>query len=201
MYIKMVGDTTKYQGKLERMDLHLIKVSGLIQHTSGFRLYLDNDVLVGDYSNFIYPYLDPTLGEGVYEYSDNNMSYDDKDQPSKEEEERQKIEYIIDKKVGKDIESLSQQLIEVSNILAPMYEVIMEIQEALTPTDKEDEPKEDTPSEESEDKPEEVEEVEDNTPKEEPQETLTEVEETETNEDIVEEEVINQTDTIEPTEE
>lgn len=205
MYIKMVGDTTKYQGKLERMDLHLIKVSGLIQHTSGFRLYLDNDVLVGDYSNFIYPYLDPTLGEGVYEYSDNNMSYDDKDQPSKEEKERQKIEYIIDKKVGKDIESLSQQLIEVSNILAPMYEVIMEIQEALTPTDKEDETKEDTPSEESE-KSEEVEEIEDDIPKEEPQEKPqeepTQVEETETNEDIVEEqEVINQTDTIEPTKE
>ena len=39
-------------------------------------------------------------------------------------------------------------------------------------------------------------------PKEEPQETSTEVEETETNEDIVEEEeVINQTDTIEPTKE
>lgn len=199
MYIKMVGDTTKYQGKLERMDLHLIKVSGLIQHTSGFRLYLDNDVLVGDYSNFIYPYLDPTLGEGVYEYSDNNMSYDDKDQPSKEEEERQKIEYIIDKKVGKDIESLSQQLIEVSNILAPMYEVIMEIQEALTPTDNDD-----TPSEEPEEseKPEEVENVEDNTPQEESQEGSTQVEETEINENKMEEqEVINQTDTIEPTEE
>ena len=75
MYIKIVGDTTKYQGKLERVGLHLIKVSGLIQHTSGFRLYLDNDVLVGDYSTFVYPYLNPNLGEGIYMYSDNNLSY------------------------------------------------------------------------------------------------------------------------------
>lgn len=149
MYIKIVGDTTKYQGKLERVGFHLIKVSGLIQHTSGFRLYTDNDILVGDYSKFVYPYLDPTLGEGVYEYSDNDMSYDDEEQPSKDEQERQKIEDIIEKKVGGDIASLSQQLIEVSNILAPMYEVILEIQEALAPPqDDEEIPSEDTPSEE-----------------------------------------------------
>ena len=168
MYIKIVGDTTKYQGKLERMGLHLIKVSGLIQHTSGFRLYTDNDILVGDYSKFVYPYLDPNLGEGVYEYSDNDMSYDDEEQPSQDEQERQKIEDIIDKKVGGDIASLSQQLIEVSNILAPMYEVILEIQEALTPPQEDKEiPSEDTPSEEiptekipSEDTPSETEEGE-----------------------------------------
>ena len=131
MYIKIVGDTTKYQGTLERVDLHLIKVSGLTQHTSGFRLYLDNDVLVGDYSTFVYPYLNPNLGEGVYEYSDNNMEYEDFEQPTQEEKERQKIESIIEQKVGSDIASLAQQMVEVSNILAPMYEVILEIQEAL----------------------------------------------------------------------
>ena len=172
MYIKIVGDTTKYQGKLERMGLHLIKVSGLIQHTSGFRLYLDNDVLIGDYSNFVYPYLDPDLGEGVYEYSDNNMDYNDEGKPSKEEQERQKIEEIIEDKVGGDIISLSQQLIEMSNILAPMYEVILEIQEALTPS-------------------------EDKEPQGEQKEEQEIVEETETKE---EEEVV-ETETIEPTEE
>ena len=181
MYIKIVGDTTKYQGKLERMGLHLIKVSGLIQHTSGFRLYLDNDVLIGDYSNFVYPYLDPDLGEGVYEYSDNNMDYDDEGKPSKEEQERQKIEEIIEDKVGGDITSLSQQLIEMSNILAPMYEVILEIQESLTPSEDE-EPQEDIPSEE---------------PQEEQKEEQEIVEETETKE---EEEVV-ETETVEPTEE
>lgn len=201
MYIRIVGDTTKYQGKLERMGLHLIKVSGLIQHTSGFRLYTDNDILVGDYSQFVYPYLDPTLGEGVYEYSDNDMSYDDEEQPSKDEQERQKIEDIIEKKVGGDIASLSQQLIEVSNILAPMYEVILEIQETLAPS--EDEPSEDTPSENegSEETPSEnVEEV----PQEEPQEPI-EGEETEDNKNTEEEkeeekEVIDTTETIEPIE-
>jgi hypothetical protein len=150
MYIKIVGDTTKYQGKLERVGLHLIKVSGLIQHTSGFRLYTDNDILVGDYSKFVYPYLDPHLGEGIYEYSDNDMSYEDEEQPSQDEQERQKIEDIIDKKVGGDIASLSQQLIEVSNILAPMYEVILEIQEALAPPQEDEEiPTEEIPSEET----------------------------------------------------
>ena len=113
------------------MSSHIIKVSGLIQHTSGFRLYLDNDVLVGDYSAFIYPYNNPNLGEGVYEYSDNNSQYEEEEKPSKEEEERQKIEQIIEQKVGGDIASLAQQMVEVSNILAPMYEVILEIQETL----------------------------------------------------------------------
>ena len=168
MYIKIVGDTTKYQGKLERVGLHLIKVSGLIQHTSGFRLYTDNDIIVGDYSKFVYPYLDPHLGEGIYEYSDNDMSYEDEEQPSQDEQERQKIEDIIEKKVGGDIASLSQQLIEVSNILAPMYEVILEIQEALAPPQEDEEipseetPTEDVPSEEvpSEETPSEIEEGE-----------------------------------------
>lgn len=132
MYIKIVGDATKYQGTLERIGLHLIKVSGLIQHTSGFRLYLDNDILVGDYSKFIYPYNDPNLGEGVYEYSDNNMDYEEEEKkPSKEEQERQKIEKIINQTVGEDITNLSEQITEFSNILAPMYEVILDIQNSI----------------------------------------------------------------------
>ena len=149
MYIRMVGDTTHYQGALERIGLHLIKVSGLIQHMSGFRLYLDNDIMVGDYSAFTYPYLDPNLGEGVYMYSDNNMDYEEEQsRPSKEEQEKQKIEKIIDDKVGKDINSLSQQLVNINDMILPMYEVLLDIQEALTPTDKEQETE--TPTEENE---------------------------------------------------
>ena len=132
MYIRVVGDTTKYQGKLERIGLHLIKVSGLVQHESGFRLYLDNDVMVGDYSKFVYPYLDPDLGEGVFMYSDNNMDYEEEEKkPSKEEQERQKIEKIINQTVGEDITNLSEQITEFSNILAPMYEVILDIQNSI----------------------------------------------------------------------
>ena len=137
MYIQIVGDTTKYQGNLEHIGLHLIKVSGLIQHTSGFRLYLDNGVLVGDYSNFVYPYLDPNLGEGVYEYSDNNMSYDDEIiKPDKKEEERQNIINVVTQTVGEKLALLSQEVAELSNILTPMYEVILDIQEALQPQEE-----------------------------------------------------------------
>ena len=157
MYIRIVGDTTKYQGKLERIGLHLIKVSGLIQHESGFRLYLDNDVMVGDYSNFVYPYLDPNLGEGVFMYSDNNMDYEEEStKPSKEEQKQKEIEGIVLKTVGADINALAQQCIAINDSLLPMYEVLLEIQEALIPS--EDEPSEggeDTPSEggEGEDTP------------------------------------------------
>lgn len=151
MYIRMVGDTTHYQGTLERIGLHLIKVSGLIQHMSGFRLYLDNDIMVGDYSAFTYPYLDPNLGEGVYMYSDNNMDYkEEQSKPSREEQEKQKIERIIDDKVGKDINSLSQQLININDMILPMYEVLLDIQEALTPTKEEQ--KTETPTKENEEK-------------------------------------------------
>lgn len=140
MYIRVVGDTTKYQGKLERIGLHLIKVSGLIQHESGFRLYLDNDVMVGDYSKFVYPYLDPDLGEGVFMYSDNNMDYEEEStKPSKEEQKKKEIEGVIIKTVGDDINALAQQCIAINESLLPMYEVLLQIQEALIPQDEEGE--------------------------------------------------------------
>ena len=139
MYIRVVGDTTKYQGKLERIGLHLIKVSGLVQHESGFRLYLDNDVMVGDYSNFIYPYLDPDLGEGVFMYSDNHMDYEEEStKPSKEEQKKKEIEGVVLKTVGDDINALAQQCIAINESLLPMYEVLLEIQAALIPDDEEE---------------------------------------------------------------
>lgn len=140
MYIRVVGDTTKYQGKLERIGLHLIKVSGLVQHESGFRLYLDNDVMVGDYSKFVYPYLDPDLGEGVFMYSDNNMDYEEEStKPSKEEQKKKEIEGVVIKTVGDDINALAQQCIAINESLLPMYEVLLEIQAALIPQDEEGE--------------------------------------------------------------
>lgn len=129
MYIKIVGDTAKYQGIIEHLGNHLIRVSGLIQHTSGFQLYLDNDTLIGDYSEYIYPYNNPNLGEGVYEYTDNNMSYDEVEQPIKAEQERQNIESIIDMKVGEDIHTLTQQVIELSNVASTLYESLLELKD------------------------------------------------------------------------
>ena len=136
MYIKIVGDTTKYQGTLENMGNHLIKVSGLIQHTSGFQLFLDNDVLVGDYSNYIYPYDDPNLGEGVYEYSDNNMSYAEIEAPVKEEQEIQKIESVIAKTVGEDVTRLKERIAELTDIVTSLYETILELQEVSNSQDE-----------------------------------------------------------------
>lgn len=139
MYIRIVGDTTKYQGKLERIGLHLIKVSGLIQHKSGFRLYLDNDVMVGDYSKFIYPYEDPNLGEGVYMYSDNNLVYEKEvNKPTIEEEKERKVKDIIAKTVGDDVALLSQEVNETNDMLIAMYGILSEIQAALTSSEEEE---------------------------------------------------------------
>ena len=134
MYIKIIGDTAKYQGSLENIGSNLIKVSGLIQHTSGFQLFLDDDTLIGDYSDYIYPYNDPYLGEGVYEYSNNNMSYDEVEKPLKEEQEQQKIESIINKSVGQDIASLKARVDELTDVVASLYEAILELQN--TPTEE-----------------------------------------------------------------
>lgn len=149
MFIRIVGDTTKYKGKLERIGLHLIKVSGLIQHESGFRLYLDNDVMIGDYSKFIYPYEDPNLGEGVYMYSDNNLVYEEEvNKPTIEEEKERKVKDIIIKTVGDDVTLLSQQVNETNDMLIAMYGILSEIQAALIPSEEEEEPTEDNPVEE-----------------------------------------------------
>ena len=97
--------------------------------------------MVGDYSNFVYPYLDPNLGEGVFMYSDNNMDYEEEStKPSKEEQKQKEIAGIVLKTVGADINALAQQCIAINDSLLPMYEVLLEIQEALTPS--EDEPSE-----------------------------------------------------------
>lgn len=156
MYIKIVGDTSKYQGKLERVGSHLIKVSGLIQHNTGFRLYLDNDTMVGDYSAFIHPYLDPNLGEGVYMYSDNGITYEEnQNTPTKEQTERQKIESVINSTVGVEINDLTQQMISMNESLLPMYEILIQLQEAIlgankAPTENEEQPKEEEQPKKSE---------------------------------------------------
>lgn len=128
----MVGDNTKYHGSLERVGTHLIKVSGLIQHTTGFMIYADNDVLLGDYSKFIYPYLDPNLGIGVYMYSDNNTTYEEEQNtPTKEELERQRIIKIIDEHVGNDIRDLVNEVNDLYGLLGFVYETMNVIEEAL----------------------------------------------------------------------
>ena len=195
MYIKMVGDTTKYQGKLERVGIHLIKVSGLIQNTTGFRLYLDNDVLVGDYSTFIYPYLDPDLGEGIYEYSDNNMDYEEETQkPSKEEQEENKIVDIVNKHWSEDLDSISMQLVEMQEISIAMYETLINIAERFDELDSKGQVIEDDIEIPSEDEP--IEQPVEEIPTEEEEE-----EEVETENEVVEEPTEEATDDINEEEE
>lgn len=132
MYIKMIGDNTKYQGRLERIGTHLIKVSGLIQHTTGFMLYLDNNELAGDYSKFVYPYLDPNLGEGVYMYSDNNAIYkEDEGVISKEDAERQKIIGIINEYIGNDLKDLKQEAKDLNDIINSVQDTMEGLEQAL----------------------------------------------------------------------
>lgn len=132
MYIKMIGDNTKYQGHLERIGTHLIKVSGLIQHTTGFMLYLDNNELAGDYSKFVYPYLDPNLGEGVYMYSDNNAIYkEDEGIISKEDAERQKIIGIINEYIGNDLKDLKQEAKDLNDIIGSVQDTMEGLEQAL----------------------------------------------------------------------
>lgn len=138
MYVKIVGDTAKYHAKLERMGEHLIKVSGLVQNTNGFRMYLDNDTLIGDYSKYIYPYLDPTLGEGIYMYSDNNMNYEDEGKPTKEEQINNKIKDIVIKETEGDLTTLSQQITETNNMLQDVYDVLLALQMSIVPSDSDD---------------------------------------------------------------
>lgn len=132
MYIKMIGDNTKYQGHLERIGTHLIKVSGLIQHTTGFMLYLDNNELAGDYSKFVYPYLDPNLGEGVYMYSDNNAIYkEDEGVISKEDAERQKFIGIINEYIGNDLKDLKQEAKDLNDIINSVQDTMEGLEQAL----------------------------------------------------------------------
>ena len=52
---------------------HIIEVVGLSKITDGFRLYLDNGLLVGDYTDYKYPYRD--ISESIYQYSNNKSVY------------------------------------------------------------------------------------------------------------------------------
>ena len=121
-YIKIVGDNSKYQGKLEIVNNHIIKISGLIQTTNGFRLYLDNDELIGDYSKYTYIYDNPNLGEGVYEYSDNGVSYEEREEETKEQKEENKIREIVNEMCLDKIEELQRQLSEIQENIIGLYE-------------------------------------------------------------------------------
>ena len=125
-YIKMGGDNSKYQGKLEVMSKHLIKVSGLVKNTNGFRLYLDNGELIGDYSKYTHIYENPDLGENIYEYTDNGMSYEEREKEAKDKKEKDKIKHIVDDMYLVKFNEIQEQLSELQENLISMYESMFE---------------------------------------------------------------------------
>ena len=125
-YIKMGGDNSKYQGTLEVMGKHLIKVSGLVKNTNGFRLYLDNGELIGDYSKYTHIYENPNLGENVYEYTDNGMSYEEREKEIKDKQEKDKIKHIVDDMYLTKFNEIQTQLSELQENLISIYESMFE---------------------------------------------------------------------------
>lgn len=122
-YIKIVGDTNKYHAKLLRMNDHLIKVVGLDKTLNGFRVFLDNGDLIGDYTKFKYEYNQPNLGDGVFMYSDDNREY----KPPKTEEElkedrKQEILEVIDDYMRKNFVQLFEESQEIQDMIIDIYE-------------------------------------------------------------------------------
>lgn len=135
-YIKMVGDNSKYKGELTVVNKHIIEVRGLIQNLNGFRLYQDNDTLIGDYSKYIYAYEDPNLGEGIYRYSDNNAEYEgSSEQETKEQEELAKIESVVKKVVSTDIADMLARIEEIESALLEFYDSIGASEEVTDETE------------------------------------------------------------------
>ena len=89
-------------------------------------------MLAGDYSKFVYPYLDPNLGEGVYMYSDNNATYkEDEGVISKEDAERQKIIGIINEYIGNDLKDLKQETEDLNKIISSTQDTMADLEQAL----------------------------------------------------------------------
>ena len=63
----------KLQGMIKPINDNIIEVVGLPLTSNGFTMYLDNDMAVGDYK--AYTTLYRTIGEQVYQYSNNGSIY------------------------------------------------------------------------------------------------------------------------------
>ena len=70
-YIKFNDSATKFtEYEIKILDQHTIKIKGIPQDLSGFKLYNDIDRMFGDYSTFTYDYKQPNLGVNEYIYTD-----------------------------------------------------------------------------------------------------------------------------------
>lgn len=75
-YIKFNDSETKFtEYEIKILDQHTIKIKGIPQDLTGFKLYNDIDRMFGDYSTFTYDYKQPNLGVNDYIYTDDGHKF------------------------------------------------------------------------------------------------------------------------------
>lgn len=74
-YIKFNDSEDKYNIPIKIIDEHTIRIEKAPQNLSGVCLFLDNDLMVGDYSSYIFLVRAVSDIENIYEYSDDNHEY------------------------------------------------------------------------------------------------------------------------------
>lgn len=73
-YIKF-NDGAIVKAKVTIIDEHTLRVDGSSKNTSGFKIYTDADVEIGNYSDYRYDYENKTLDKNVYEYTNDNHKW------------------------------------------------------------------------------------------------------------------------------
>lgn len=161
--LKFADDENFYKCEVQRMSEHMIKVSGLVQDLSGFQIFSDSHVMIGDYSTYVYEYDNPNLDENVFEYTDNGANYPEEgaDKSLKETikdelktiileqsqsltkqftEAMTKTTKSIDELMDKTSDVNNSQLEEIQESIIDIYTTMQEILVALHSKDTTDEP-------------------------------------------------------------
>lgn len=159
--LKFTDDDNYYRCEVQRMSEHMIKVIGLIQDLSGFQIFSDSLVMIGDYSTYTYEYANPYLDSNTYEYTDNGAEYPsegaDKSQKEQIKEELEaytdtliskakktlndtvvEVQSEINKSITELNESASTQIDEIQASLLEVYEAIMKLVDTINATVKTD---------------------------------------------------------------
>lgn len=157
--LKFTDDDNYYRCEVQRMSEHMIKVIGLIQDLSGFQIFSDSLVMIGDYSAYTYEYANPYLDSNTYEYTDNGAKYPsegaDKSQKEQIKEELEaytdtliskakktlndtvtEVQTEINKSITELNESASTQIDEIQASLLEVYEAVMELVNTINATVK-----------------------------------------------------------------
>lgn len=68
-YIKFRNSMQHFNGEISPINNNTVIVSNCPKNTSGFGLYLDNDLMVGDYHDYVHNINDDSLPSYTYKYS------------------------------------------------------------------------------------------------------------------------------------